>query len=424
VSRRLPDWVELATEPQDPEVSQMLDGDRSLGRLACDATEPLPEEVASLIRRGTTSSVPAPAGLSARWLLPGLALVLLVLLVLRPFALAQRASPGASQEVLATYTAEGRGSWTQQRHGAEGVIIEQRDGVVRYQVDPLPAGQRFRVRARSVEIEVVGTVFDVGVEGDSLWVSVLEGRVSVAWQGAAKEAVRTVLSPGERWQGEVRAEQPLARRAPRREIMRTALETIETLEIRELPPAPAPGALQDAVVLPEPQEVPERKPRRAGEQANNLASLLARVEAGERSEELVASLEAFAASAQGPLAQEALPTAIEVAAEVREPQVVIDTIDWFLQTHPRSVRRKVLLELRGDLARNKLRDCELALPSYRELASSSSGAQQARAEALRGLCAASVGRVDEARTALLLSLQLGLEPPLWSEVHAAMDALE
>jgi hypothetical protein len=84
----------------------------------------------------------------------------------------------------------------------------------------------------------------------------------------------------------------------------------------------------------------------------------------------------------------------------------------------------VLLELRGDLARNKLRDCELALPSYRELASSSSGAQQARAEALRGLCAASVGRVDEARTALLLSLQLGLEPPLWSEVHAAMDALE
>ena len=263
------------------------------------------------------------------------------------------------------------------------------------------------MRAREVEVEVVGTVFDVGIEEGRVWVFVLEGKVSVSTPSA-----QILLARGERWEGESQAPIALATRAP----VERPLPAPEPSSDRALKPAPEAAPPARA----EPSLPSERKPSRT----ESYASLLARIDSGERSEELVTALEAFAAESDGPLSEAALVTALDVAASVRPPEVVLATIDWFLSTRPRSAHRKALLELRGDLARDRMRNCEIALPSYRELAGTASGSQQARAEALRGLCAASVGRVDEAKTALVTSLQLGVDLPLRSEVHAALDALE
>lgn len=409
MSRTLPDWVKSATAPSDSEVAHLLDGRSAAGqseiaRLATEATEPLSDEVTSLVRRGLSC---APKRARAPWL-PRLVLaaVPLVLLLERPALDPPPGQVERSSDADIRYTTRGEGSWTQRIRLppvdplGEHVEIDQIEGVVRYQVIPLVLGQRFIVHARSVDVEVVGTVFDVGLDERSVWVSVIDGRVSVS-----TATMKKILLPGERWN----IDQPeLVREGTRAVLLEERAEEEHVAGVSAVAPTVLSGP-----------EVPRGK-----SQAASYASLLERTDLGERSETLVAELEAFAVSAEGPLSDAALVTALEVSADVRSPKAVIDTIDWFLLTRPRTAHRNALLALRGDLARNGLRDCGLALPSYRELAGTSSGAQQARAEALRGLCAASVGRVDEARTALLSSLQLGLEPPLWSEVHAALDAIE
>src|SRR5262245_39122796 len=60
------------------------------------------------------------------------------------------------------------------KDAAEHVAVRQSAGRVRYEVAPRQE-RRFEVRVRNVTVTVVGTVFDVALEGDKVLVSVERG---------------------------------------------------------------------------------------------------------------------------------------------------------------------------------------------------------------------------------------------------------
>ncbi len=75
-------------------------------------------------------------------------------------------------------------------------IVRLSSGTITVTVDPLKAGERFRVITRDAEVEVVGTVFEVTASKDELVaVRVLSGTVAVRPVGSAA----VVLAQGERW---------------------------------------------------------------------------------------------------------------------------------------------------------------------------------------------------------------------------------
>jgi TolA-binding protein len=78
-------------------------------------------------------------------------------------------------------------------------ILRLRDGTVDVEVEPLGAGERFRVVVGDGEVEVRGTAFAVSAAGDRLLkVSVARGRVQVRRGGAPP----AMVGPGEAWRAE------------------------------------------------------------------------------------------------------------------------------------------------------------------------------------------------------------------------------
>ncbi|HUS66366.1 MAG TPA: tetratricopeptide repeat protein, partial [Kofleriaceae bacterium] len=75
-------------------------------------------------------------------------------------------------------------------------VVRLVDGALTVEVDPLAAGERFRVVTGDAEVEVIGTAFDVVAEEDALRrVRVLHGRVAVRVTGAQE----VVLTAGQSW---------------------------------------------------------------------------------------------------------------------------------------------------------------------------------------------------------------------------------
>ncbi|HHH30441.1 MAG TPA: hypothetical protein ENK57_19160 [Polyangiaceae bacterium] len=71
----------------------------------------------------------------------------------------------------------------------EHVEVEQRAGLVRYEIAKRPE-RRFVVEARDVTVTVLGTVFEVDVDGDEVTVSVQRGRVRVEHGATEVELTR------------------------------------------------------------------------------------------------------------------------------------------------------------------------------------------------------------------------------------------
>ena len=101
----------------------------------------------------------------------------------------------------------------------------------------------------------------------------------------------------------------------------------------------------------------------------------------------------------GSLSAEAGVLQIEAVA-THDPAAAVRLADAWLGSHRNLDQRHDVLLLRATAARDGLQDCALALPSYEELARLASGAQEARALAFLGLCAADVGDSGRAATAL------------------------
>ncbi|MBL0220812.1 MAG: tetratricopeptide repeat protein [Myxococcales bacterium] len=132
-------------------------------------------------------------------------------------------------------------------------IVRLRDGVIDLDVDPLSAGERFRVVVGTDEVEVRGTSFEVVAMADHLVsVHVVHGRVEVRRAGNAP----VVLSGGEAWHAPVASVlTPAPTPAPvivspaRPTPTRPAVTTAPNPPRVELLPAPAPPPK-----APDPQE--------------------------------------------------------------------------------------------------------------------------------------------------------------------------
>ena len=74
--------------------------------------------------------------------------------------------------------------------------------------------------------------------------------------------------------------------------------------------------------------------------------------------------------------------------------------------------------MRATLARDRLQDCGLALPSYRWL---DERGDEPEISAWRGICAQSLGLMDEADAALARAVALGVSGPLRERVDALRD---
>ncbi len=144
---------------------------------------------------------PRPAGLSrrtklVRWAAGPLAVAASLLVVLA----LQSGTPADTEvhrgRVQAASGARLTHSRTVLADGSADEVVRLIDGRVRVAVDPLHAGERFRVLVGNAEIEVRGTEFDVAAEQDVLTsVLVHHGRVVVRPRGG----VETSLSNGQRW---------------------------------------------------------------------------------------------------------------------------------------------------------------------------------------------------------------------------------
>ncbi|MEQ1567231.1 MAG: hypothetical protein ABMA64_16440 [Myxococcota bacterium] len=373
-----PRWVEQATDVSDAEASDWLRGEPGPTRLCVDATEPLDDEVARLLQR----EVPHPAGYGslawkAGWggaaLAAAAAMVILGLGEPPPAPVAGTDPPAAE---WVSFTADGPGDWWIDRRDASGVEIHQQEGTVLYRVDPLPDQARFVVRAGRLEVEVVGTVFEVGAHGADAWVNVYEGQVLVTDGGPT-----LVLSAGDGWE-----RHPFTVAPPERQPTQ--------------PTSPPADAWR-----------------------REYAALLGRFEAPERTGALLTDLWSFAAAhPDDPLGIDARVLALRVAADIQDPESVVTAIDVFLATAPDAHQRPMLLQLGADLARDRLRDCTRAGPLFHALARETEGVARARAQAWEGLCAASLGQ-PTALDVLRRSLSGGVDGELRARVEVAVRTL-
>lgn len=81
----------------------------------------------------------------------------------------------------------------------------------------------------------------------------------------------------------------------------------------------------------------------------------------------------------------------------------------FLERYPSSERRQEIRWIEATLARDRLKDCERALPAYRELADNITP-RLAEALFCQGICAVDLGLDAEARDTLIQALDIGLDP--------------
>ncbi len=131
-------------------------------------------------------------------------------------------------------------------------IVRLREGVIDLDVDPLAAGERFRVVVGTDEVEVRGTSFEVVAAADHLVsVHVIHGRVEVRRAGDAP----VVLAGGEAWHATAASvlapaptPAPVIASPPRPAPTRPAVTIASKLPRTELP-VPAPSAK-----APDPQE--------------------------------------------------------------------------------------------------------------------------------------------------------------------------
>ncbi len=369
---RLPGWVADATDPSAAEGEHLLLGDADASRLVAAALQPLDEEVEALVRRA------APVRSARPWWPAGLALAAALAIWLAwPVGDAPVVVP-APPALVALPAPPPTESWrvsdpVEVVVDAGGTTLVQREGVRRYEVDPVAVGRHFRVVAGDVVVEVVGTAFDVGVSGSDVWVEVLHGRVRVRYHGREE-----LLDPGRRW---------------------------------STPSRPAPSRVDAPVPV-------------VGAGVR-LAALLDRVEAGEQTPALVVALREFAAAEPGsPLAGEAVIAALEIGSAVETPGDALGELDAWLGSNPGHPRRSTVLELRATVARDRVGDCLLALPSWDELAVATSGARRGLALADAASCAVQHNTPDvvmRLRAALAAELPEPLRPALERALTSLVD---
>jgi hypothetical protein len=257
-----------------------------------------------------------------------------------------------------------------------------RAGRARFHVPHQPAGRHFAVRAGDVEVRVVGTRFEVGLERGRVSVSVSEGVVEV-WtgtRGGARQAMAALLRAGERWSDapEPPVERPrdTAGPAPARHPSAEAAELAAARAERDADP-------RHAVALY------RRLAGGRGPEAENALYELGEIYR-ERLQSPRAGLEAWqqyrARFPRGLLRAEVDVSVMETLAMIGDRTRALEEAGDFLRHHPDSERRQEVARVAGDLARAS-GDCRTAVGYYdRALQAPGSGRDADDAAFARATC--------------------------------------
>lgn len=240
------------------------------------------------------------------------------------------------------------------------------------------------LEAGDVQVAVLGTSYVVSRDGDRVVVSVLRGVVQVMHGG-------------------------LVRRLERGESYSTDEPPAAPVEIVEV------ESPSDALALVEPPTPVIEEPT-AGEDPLALSpaeseflDIQDALSRGATAEELLESTTRYLdRHAGGPFSVEVEAFRVEAMARTGRHREAFDLAGAFCAAHPDSPRRTQLLWLRATVARDRLRDCSLALESYRELAGLP-GASGADASYYRAVCALDQQLLEEAEQGFRRYLELAPE---------------
>ena len=279
------------------------------------------------------------------------------------------------------------------------VAIDLRRGEVVVDFEPTDSVVALDVIAADVTVSVTGTRFGVARHGNEISAWVDHGSVRVAWPGG-----ETVLTDGQSWN------QPSAHD-----------EVFVTLpdELGHDVPDQDPTSTDDQVALVTVEPVTP--------QVSAQATLLARIEidraAGVPAADRLGNLDLFLASyPDDPHGEEVLALKVEALAAVGADSQVLATAEEFVLRHPDGSRLHEVRWIEATVARDRLHDCDRALPIYRDLASRPWGLW-AEAAYFQGVCAAEKGLYDEARAALKSALSGTLQPTQEAEARRVLDDL-
>lgn len=434
---RWPAWIHDALRLGPKEVGGVRPGLPTEDlRLLADVSEQSDEAVDVLIRR--LHLPPAtPRKSRALWLVP-IALALAAVLIATRIGL-HDATPAYGEIAVAlnepasmsllellqlgpSIRVSGLGEVTVEQADEGGTRVRLHRGSARFDIDPDGPHRSLTVLAADTAVRVTGTQFVVHRLFDSVHVDVLRGSVEIERDGAF-----SVLVAGDTYTHRGTVAALTVARGPRQATASVPSSTTPT--IASSPPSttrPSQGsATTRQAVPPIPVAVAAPlAPVPVVSSGEAFASILDALEGSASPASVARALDAFLRQyPTSSMAPEAAALRLELTAELEPPRVVVADLDTWLRANLEHPRRLAMLELQATLARDRLQDCELALPPYRALATEAPVRLAARAEALRGLCALEVGDREEARTALARAVELGVDDALVDDVTAAQALL-
>lgn len=304
--------------------------------------------------------------------------------------------PGATALLLSDSALSAR------KVGMAGAALHLSRGSVVVESNHRARGAELTVEARAFRVTVVGTVFSVAVEGDTVLVRCARGAVRVT----GPEVDLLLPAPGT-WSS--RGAAPPNLTATQVELMATAHQThalsawpVDAAEDEaplEATPA-SPEAARGAVMSPNSRS-PRSNNGSLDEDAQGLA-LYEQARAQLHRADAPAAATLFREYRQrfprGPLTQEAWLNLLEALVQGNAYSEALAEADAFLKTFPTSERRSSVLLLKANIYKDK-GDCVLAMMLYEQLARTS-GRDAEPALFFLGLCQGRANETAKARTTL------------------------
>jgi len=433
MSRKMTDWIETSTSPTGHEIDRLVAPlHPELLETVRDCTEPTEGELNRLLRSRANLQIAAREPSWVRGWAPALAAAAVVVGVGVWMAQPPGYGPigselgqvaewhGQTFELGPSIDVTANGSLRVAQADKSGTVIDMLSGSAEFSVDPGGLYRRLVIEAKDVEVEVKGTVFDVGIRDDgAVWVGCSRGKVAVRHAG-----VERFVTAGERWSTAELAVQ-LAQ-APVEPIAPAVADAaVETTPIAERPASSA-GARPRAVAVAHelPVVAEDEAPSARDTSARDFVRIQRLNARGGAPDGVVAQWDAFLARWPDAIeAPEGRVRRLQALVRVQPTRATMEQIQALLASSPRHDLLMALHELRGELGEGPLNDCASVTDSFAWLASYGDSAQSATASASLGLCPSTDPAV--AANALNRALALGIaDRELRSRVVQALAALE
>ncbi len=438
-----PGWVSESTNPNGNEVQRITASiEPELVDAAAQATEPLDREINRLLRSRAHAQMPVPAaygwfGFEPRQIgmvgAGAAALLAVGAYTAMPASYGPIGSPvgevaewHGSFELGPSIDVTADGSLMVAQADRRGTVVDLIDGTAEFSVTPGGEYRHLLVHAQDVEVEVIGTVFDVSIDNGVVWVGCERGKVEVRYAG-----LEFYVEGGEAWNTAELAvaleeAKPAAPRTNGLGATDAAHDAVASVPARVRAPVGAPPAMdsEDVVEVEVEGSSEWSRPKTA---AGDLVKYTRIANRGASLEEKIGMWDQFLADWPDAYeADEARLFRMEARLFMQPTRSGLGELDALIDaTSDRPDLLERAHELKVQIGVSFLNDCGLALDSFRWQAGHDqlTPLERAEASAYLGLCSAT--EQGEAKQALRRAQALGLKNPmLVADVDIKLAALE